>query len=285
MTRALHKRVDDRRPSACAPRVMPLRAAFIALVIGGGIMSVPARAQSLVVEPNLTVTGMIAAADPLVKTVMAILILASVATWTIFIAKSVELRIARRRLRFDLTLLDQAASLQDAAKVQYSASAEMVDLSRREIQRAGDLRRPGAVEAIKERVAARLTVIETNSIQSVLSGVNVLASIGATSPFIGLAGTVWGIMNSFIGISKAHATNLSIVAPGIAEALLATATGLVAAIPAVLIYNLLARSIAGYRRQIAEIAVLTACVLSRELEGRTEGFGRREFETTIKATA
>ena len=78
-------------------------------------------------------------------------------------------------------------------------------------------------------------------------GTGVLATIGSTAPFVGLFGTVWGIMNAFIGISQAQTTNLAVVAPGIAEALLATAIGLVAAIPAVVIYNVFARSIAGYR--------------------------------------
>src|SRR5262249_60286500 len=82
----------------------------------------------------------------------------------------------------------------------------------------------------------------------------VLATIGATAPFVGLAGTVWGIMNSFIGISKSHTTNLAVVAPGIAEALLATAFGLAAAIPAVGIYNVFARSIAGYRAGLGDAA-------------------------------
>ena len=79
-----------------------------------------------------------------------------------------------------------------------------------------------------------------------------LATIGATAPFVGLFGTVWGIMNSFIGISKSHTTNLAVVAPGIAEALLATAFGLAAAIPAVVIYNVFARSIAGYRAMLGD---------------------------------
>ena len=100
----------------------------------------------------------------------------------------------------------------------------------------------------------------------ILWGTNVLASIGAISPFVGLAGTVWGIMNSFMGISRSQSTSLAVVAPGIAEALMATAIGLAAAIPAVLIYNSLSRSIAGYRRLLNEVAVLSACVLSRENE-------------------
>jgi biopolymer transport protein ExbB len=248
-----------------------LRLVVASLAVGAGCVAAPALAQQFVIGPKLTLIDMVAGADPLVKAVMSILVLASIATWTIFVAKSLELRGARRRLRRDLAVLDQATSLQGAGQVTYGVTIAMVELARKEIQRAGDLRRASAVEGIKERVAARLTVAETNSIQSILTGVNVLASIGATAPFIGLAGTVWGIMNSFIGISKAHATNLAVVAPGIAEALLATAMGLIAAIPAVLIYNLLARSIAGYRRQIAEAAALTACVLSRELETKVDG--------------
>ena len=278
-----HERADPARPARRPSLSRPTRCGLGALVLGAGFAATPALAQQFVVARNLTVSGMIMEADPLVKAVMAILFLASVATWTIFVAKSFELRAARRQLTSDIKLLDEATSLQTASEVSYSATAYMIELARHEIQRTGDLRRPGAVEGIKERVAARLTVVETNSIQSILFGVNVLASIGATAPFIGLAGTVWGIMNSFIGISKAHATNLAVVAPGIAEALLATAMGLIAAIPAVLIYNLLSRAIAGYRRQIAEAAVLTACVLSRDLENKVDAIAG-EVRSPVRAS-
>ena len=93
-----------------------------------------------------------------------------------------------------------------------------------------------------------------------------LATIGATAPFVGLFGTVWGIMNSFIGISNTQTTNLAVVAPGIAEALLATATGLVAAIPAVVIYNLFARGIGGYRAALADFSAMILLLVSRELD-------------------
>ena len=95
-----------------------------------------------------------------------------------------------------------------------------------------------------------------------------LATIGATAPFVGLFGTVWGIMNSFIGISKAHTTNLAVVAPGIAEALLATAFGLVAAVPAVVIYNMFARSISGYRALLADASAQVIRHVSRDLDRR-----------------
>jgi len=99
-----------------------------------------------------------------------------------------------------------------------------------------------------------------------LRGTGVLATIGATAPFVGLFGTVWGIMDSFIGISKSHTTNLAVVAPGIAEALLATALGLAAAIPAVVIYNMFARWTAGYRAGLGDAAAEVLRLVSRDVE-------------------
>ena len=111
---------------------------------------------------------------------------------------------------------------------------------------------------LAERVTYRLSRIEAAAGRRITRGTGFLATIGATAPFVGLFGTVWGIMNSFVGISKAQTTNLAVVAPGIAEALLATAMGLVAAIPAVVIYNVLARSTAGYRALVSDVVGLGA---------------------------
>ena len=127
---------------------------------------------------------------------------------------------------------------------------------------AGSAERDG----IKERVASRLERIEAGYGRRIMRGTGVLATIGATAPFVGLFGTVWGIMNSFIGISKSQTTNLAVVAPGIAEALLATALGLAAAIPAVVIYNVFARSIAGYRRQLGDASAEVLRLVSRDLD-------------------
>ena len=102
-------------------------------------------------------------------------------------------------------------------------------------------------------------------------GTGLLATIGSTAPFVGLFGTVWGIMNSFIGISVAKTTNLAVVAPGIAEALLATAIGLVAAIPAVIIYNVFSRSITGHRALLSDASALALQHLSRDLDRRDMG--------------
>ena len=123
-------------------------------------------------------------------------------------------------------------------------------------------------EGLKERAASRLERIEAAAGRAMTRGTGILATIGATAPFVGLFGTVWGIMDAFIGISKAQTTNLAVVAPGIAEALLATALGLVAAIPAVVLYNLLARYTTGCRALIADAAASVLRLLSRDLEPR-----------------
>jgi biopolymer transport protein ExbB len=124
---------------------------------------------------------------------------------------------------------------------------------------------------LKERVTSRLSRIEVKAGRTMSRGTGLLATIGATAPFVGLFGTVWGIMNAFIGISQAQTTNLAVVAPGIAEALLATALGLVAAIPAVIIYNIFARSITGYRQLLADASAGIERLVSRELDFRKAG--------------
>jgi biopolymer transport protein ExbB len=123
-----------------------------------------------------------------------------------------------------------------------------------------------SADGVKERLAIELLRIEARA--GMARGTGLLATIGATLPFVGLFGTVWGIMNAFIGISKSHTTNLAVVAPGIAEALLATSIGLVAAIPAVVIYNLFARSIAGYRGLLSDASGAVLRHVSRDLERR-----------------
>jgi biopolymer transport protein ExbB len=121
-------------------------------------------------------------------------------------------------------------------------------------------------DGLKERIAWQSERIEMAAGRKISRGTGILATIGATAPFVGLFGTVWGIMDSFIGISKAHTTNLAVVAPGIAEALLATALGLVAAIPAVMIYNVLARSTTHYRALIGDASAQVMKLVSRDLD-------------------
>jgi biopolymer transport protein ExbB len=141
--------------------------------------------------------------------------------------------------------------------------AALVDAPMAEIRSSPDM---SDNVGIKERIALRLQRIEARFGRAITRGTGVLATIGATAPFVGLFGTVWGIMNSFIGISKQHTTNLAVVAPGIAEALLATALGLVVAIPAVVIYNAFSRSIAAHRALRADSAAEVLRLASRDLD-------------------
>jgi biopolymer transport protein ExbB len=135
-----------------------------------------------------------------------------------------------------------------------------------------------AEDGIKERAASRFSEISRSEARSIRQGLAILATIGATSPFVGLFGTVWGIMNSFIGISKAQTTNLAVVAPGIAEALLATAIGLVAAIPAVIIYNHFARTTKSYLELVARGSGAVGRLLSRDVDRMRGGLAARAAE-------
>jgi biopolymer transport protein ExbB len=217
---------------------------------------------------DLTPWGMFMSADIIVKVVMIGLIFASVLTWTIWLAKTLELIGARRSLARAHGVLAEARSLAEAAKPASVASSQVAQLIMAvegELRRSPDRR---DVDGIKERIAARFERIEAGVGRQMLRGTGILATIGATAPFVGLFGTVWGIMNSFIGISKLHTTNLAVVAPGIAEALLATAFGLAAAIPAVVIYNMFSRSIAQYRALYADTSVEILTMVSRDLVQR-----------------
>jgi biopolymer transport protein ExbB len=131
---------------------------------------------------------------------------------------------------------------------------------------------------IKERAASSFAEIVRAEARRIRTGMAVLATIGATSPFVGLFGTVWGIMNSFIGISKSQTTNLAVVAPGIAEALLATAFGLVAAIPAVIIYNHFARVMRNYLELVGQSSGAAGRLLSRDLDRTHIGAHSRAAE-------
>ena len=216
---------------------------------------------------DLTPWGMLAA-DIVVKAVMIGLIFASVLTWTIWLAKTLELVGARRSLARAQGVLAEARSLAEAARPAGLACrplARLIAAVESELRRSPDRR---DIDGIKERIAARFERIEAGVGRQMLRGTGILATIGATAPFVGLFGTVWGIMNSFIGISKLHTTNLAVVAPGIAEALLATAFGLAAAIPAVVIYNMFSRSIAQYRALYADASVEILTMVSRDLVQR-----------------
>ncbi|WP_414154517.1 tonB-system energizer ExbB [Pseudomonas sp. BNK-43-a] len=226
----------------------------------------PVEDTSLGMAHDLSPWGMYKNADIVVKAVMIGLAIASIITWTIWIAKGFELMGAKRRLRGEIALLKKSASLKEASSVadkEGTLAHTLIHDALEEMRLSANTREK---EGIKERVSFRLERLVAASGRNMSSGTGVLATIGSTAPFVGLFGTVWGIMNSFIGIAKTQTTNLAVVAPGIAEALLATALGLVAAIPAVVIYNVFARSIAGYKAQVSDASAQVLLLVSRDLD-------------------
>ncbi len=214
---------------------------------------------------DLTPWQMFLDADIVVKAVMIGLAFASVVTWTVWFAKSLELRFEKRRARRKNKWLEHAKSLADAER-EFAKEKDPVARLVRAAAHELELSRALPKEGVKERIVWQLERVEATASRRIGNGMGVLATIGSTSPFVGLFGTVWGIMNSFIGISKAHSTSLAVVAPGIAEALLATAIGLVAAIPAVVIYNMFTRSIGGYRLILGNASANVLRLASRDLD-------------------
>jgi biopolymer transport protein ExbB len=223
-------------------------------------------ADPAVLPHDLSPWGMFLAADIVVQSVMVGLVLASVLTWTVLQAKLLELARARRRARDVKGALDGARSLVDVAGRFGAADGPAGALV---AAAAGELRLSADApdkDGVKERISLSFSRIEAAAARRMMRSTGLLATIGSTAPFVGLFGTVWGIMNSFIGISEAHTTNLAVVAPGIAEALLATALGLVAAVPAVVIYNGFARAISGYRAELGDISAEVMRLVSRDLD-------------------
>ncbi len=218
---------------------------------------------------NLSPWGMFMAADWVVKGVMIGLAFASLITWTVWLAKTLELAGARMRAYRALNAIGNARTLHDAERAlegRGGPGALLVNAAREEVRLSQEAQAYTSADGLKERVASRLSRIEAQAGRRMSRGTGVLATIGSTAPFVGLFGTVWGIMNSFIGISQSQTTNLAIVAPGIAEALLATAVGLIAAIPAVVIYNVFARSITGYRQLLADASAGVERLVSRDVD-------------------
>ncbi len=270
------------RQDACRPRLnrfLTRMAALTALALAP-MASICALAQEASVPPppsmlphDLSPWGMFMQADVVVKIVMVGLALASLVTWTVWLAKGIEYLVAKRRTQAANRIIENADNLNEARRAlekdrtHYGAVTDLMQAAIREQSRSDDL----SPEGVKERLSIALSRIEARASRNMTRGTGVLATIGATAPFIGLFGTVWGIMNSFIGISQSHTTNLAVVAPGIAEALLATAIGLVAAIPAVIIYNIFARAITGYRALLSDASGEILQHVSRDLDRQEHG--------------
>ncbi len=252
-------------PAAVAP---PIPTAGVPGAPGPDTTSADARSPKAAapVMKELSPWSMFMSADIVVKAVMIGLAFASLVTWTAFIAKSLELSLVQRRLR---SALKKIADTRSLAEAQFALGAKegilpsLLAAAMREARQSAGI---SSDAGIKERAASSFAEIVRAESRRIRFGMGVLATIGATSPFVGLFGTVWGIMNSFIGISKSQTTNLAVVAPGIAEALLATAIGLVAAIPAVIIYNHFARLTKGYLELVSRASGAAGRLLSRDLD-------------------
>lgn len=224
------------------------------------VLAAASQAQAAELSP----ISMFMAADVVVKVVMVALAMASVLGWTVLIAKKGELARAGKSLKAGIAALAARNTLGATELTEDSTCNALMNAARDELARSGA---QVPHEGLKERIGLRFARIEANESARAAHGVSVLASIGATGPFVGLFGTVWGIMNSFIGIAKTQTTSLAVVAPGIAEALLATAIGLVAAIPAVLFYNHLTRAVATHRALVSDAATGVMLLTGRELDG------------------
>lgn len=234
---------------------------LIGWVQGLGLHGLAERLRAADTAEALSPLSMFMDADWVVKSVMLGLAAASILAWAIWVGKLVHIARARAALARDYRRLAAHGAL--GAQINPKATlGQMQTAAMTERSASADLPAIG----IKERCALELGRIEAGAARAMQSGVTVIGSVGSTAPFIGLFGTVWGIMNAFIGIADSGTTNLSVVAPGIAEALLATAIGLVAAIPAVLFYNHLTRVIAGYRVALADCVALIERTLSRDLD-------------------
>lgn len=211
--------------------------------------------------------ALVTKAHPIVQGVMAALAAAVFLVLTVMIYKMVELALAFGRLRRARAVLTRGLAaggtdgpLADAAR---AAEAELAALPK--------LLSPALRASARERLDLTLARIEAGGVHQLKIGTGLLASIGSVGPFVGLFGTVFGIMNSFLAIAATKTTDLSVVAPGIAEALLATGLGLVAAIPAVMLYNHLMRRIGAWRHRLADGLAEVQRQFSRALDARMEG--------------
>ena len=208
-------------------------------------------------------------AHPVVQAVLAALTLAVAAVLAVFLFKIVEFALAFVRLRHARAMLQAEpglVALGGNCPLALTSQAVQDEATRLPPVLTADLR-----AAARERLELRLDLIEAGAVRRLRSGSGLLASIGSVGPFVGLFGTVFGIMNSFLAIAETKTTNLSVVAPGIAEALLATGIGLVAAIPAVLLYNAVLRQIAAFRHALADARTDLLLRFSRELDARMTG--------------
>jgi biopolymer transport protein TolQ len=226
---------------------------------------------------NVSILELLQQADIVVQSVMVALAIASIWSWTIVFDKVFKFYILKIKTNKFEVLFRSEKSLDDIfavaqkskdhpfAKIFICAVKEWKSSNVKSILQSNDNEKK---ESLKSRIAGSMQVACNRSLEQLESGMQILAIIGSTAPFVGLFGTVWGIMNSFQSIAISKNTSLAVVAPGIAEALLATAIGLFAAIPAVFFYNIYSNKINKFFEEMQNFSILTLNTLSRELDNK-----------------
>jgi len=221
---------------------------------------------------DMSVWGLFLQADVVVKVVMIVLLLASLWSWAIIFEKWFRLRTMWARADAFEEAFWSGGSLEDlfyrAEKGRPHPMSSIFTSAMREWRRSGT-RNVGDVAGLAQRIERIMYVTLGREMDKAERHMTFLASVGSTAPFIGLFGTVWGIMNSFQAIAMSKDTSLAVVAPGIAEALFATALGLVAAIPAVLAYNKLSSDFGRYVTRLEALSSECGAIISRQLEGES----------------
>jgi biopolymer transport protein TolQ len=223
---------------------------------------------------GISIVSLFLRADPIVKAVFVLLLLASIWSWVIIINKWIVLASLRRRADKFEKIFWSGQSLdelyQQFAQKTDNPMTAVFNSALREWRRAFDGGGPRETQlaGIKDRIDKAMNVTILRETDGVERQLGFLATVGATAPFVGLFGTVWGIMNSFSAIAARHDTTLAVVAPGIAEALFATAMGLLAAIPAVIFYNKFVNDISRYSGRLEGFADEFSAILSRQLDDK-----------------
>ncbi len=233
----------------------------------------PVEAQAPDAAGGFSIVSTFLRADHVVQAVMLLLLLASLWSWTIIFNKLVALSGLKRKARRFEKLFWSGQSLDElyqqfAGRNDHPLTAMFVAALRewrRAFEGSAGLRE-SMLPSIKDRIDKAMSVTILRETDGIERQLGMLATIGSVSPFVGLFGTVWGIMNSFSAIAARHDTTLAVVAPGIAEALFATALGLLAAIPAVIFYNRFVAEIGRYVNSLDAFADEFSAILSRQLD-------------------
>lgn len=237
-----------------------------------GIIDTVISGQLPVPGDELSVFALFLQADIVVKIVMVLLVLASVWTWAIIFEKSFRLRRLRRLAgRFEDAFWS-GGSLEDLyGRIgQYPSDpmSSVFSAAMREWERSAGRISSSSAAGLQQRIERVMQLTMNREVDKLERYLPFLASVGSAAPFVGLFGTVWGIMNSFASIAATNQTSLAVVAPGIAEALFATALGLVAAIPATLAYNKLSADLGRYAARLESFAGEFGAIISRQLDDR-----------------